>query len=119
MAPSTMRMPQSAYHLYFRFCRNLALDPSLELSLNEAPSKESYKNHIETVLNADLDDIITNVGHKYCGSNSFAGMSKTVGTRWKHADALTRSVFKDLAKEDMKRYKKVCVELLASSVAPY
>ena len=69
-----------------------------------------YKSYVQTVLNANTDDLPiedNGVHQRYIGSESFVGMSKTVSKKWREADVLTRSVFRELAKEDGERYKKV------------
>ena len=105
-------MVRSAYHLYFRYCRNIARCPSLGMEFNEVDqaNKEQFKAHVKRVLEANQDEISVDetAGRpKYLGSDSFTGMSKKLGQEWKEADALTQSVFKDLAKEENDRVKIV------------
>ena len=113
MAPySSTKMPRSAYHLYFRFYRNILHCPFLQIdSINmDTTHGDWYKSYVKMVLDADVDDQrleIDGVRQKFFGSDSFAGMSKKVSQKWEEADALTRSVFKEIAKEDKERYKRV------------
>lgn len=69
-----------------------------------------YKSYVKVVLDTDVEDLpveIDGARQKFFGSDSFAGMSKKVSQKWKEANELTRSVFKELAKEDRERYKRV------------
>jgi hypothetical protein len=75
-------------------------------------SKEEYKSYVMTILNADSIRIDDASEQRYGGSDSFGGMSKDIGRQWKQADALTKTVFKELAKENMERHKKVQLQLL-------
>ncbi|KAL3783654.1 hypothetical protein HJC23_004829 [Cyclotella cryptica] len=109
MPPST---PRSAYHLYFRFYKNVLLYPSLRMDpiRDGEKDRELYKRYVQTVLNANTDDLAIeeNGGQqRYIGNVSFVVMSKKVSKKWREVDELTRSVFKELAKEDGERYKKV------------
>lgn len=109
MAPTP---PQSAYHLYFRFYKNVALRPSLRIASirGDKTNKEVYKNFVQTVLDADLNDGSFDgdaVQQRYFGNDSFSGMSKQISKKWREVDELTRSIFKELAAEDSERYKKV------------
>lgn len=87
--------------------------PSLQLNEMGSPNKERHKEHIRMVLNANMepDSTITEKDFasqaKFLRCSSFSGMSKNVAKRWKSADPLVRSAFKDLAKEEMQRHKKV------------
>eukprot|EP00804_Cyclotella_cryptica_P011480 CCRYP_017055-RC/>CCRYP_017055-RC protein AED:0.08 eAED:0.08 QI:315/1/1/1/0.25/0/5/745/242 len=108
MPPST---PRSAYHLYFRFYKNVLLYPSLRMDpiRDGEKDRELYKRYVQTVLNANTDDLAIeeNGGQqRYIGNVSFVVMSKKVSKKWREVDELTRSVFKELAKEDGERYKK-------------
>lgn len=72
--------------------------------------RKLYKSYVQTVLNANTDDLPiedNGVQQRYIGNESFVVMSKKVSKKWREADVLTRSVFKELAKEDGERYKKV------------
>jgi hypothetical protein len=73
-------------------------------------SKEEYKSYVMTILNADSIRIDDASEQRYGGSDSFGGMSKDIGRQWKQADALTKTVFKELAKENMERHKKEVYE---------
>ncbi|KAL3789552.1 hypothetical protein HJC23_001360 [Cyclotella cryptica] len=112
MAPYTSnKTPRSAYHLYFRFYRNILQCPSLQMNSiqTDKTQKDLYKSYVKMVLNTEVDDLPVekDAAHqKFFGSDSFAGMSKKVSQKWKEADALTRSVFKEIAKEDRERYKR-------------
>ncbi|KAL3804676.1 hypothetical protein HJC23_008491 [Cyclotella cryptica] len=104
--------PQSAYHLYFRFYKNVLLRPSLRTAVihGDKTNREQYKDFVQSVLDVDLNDSSLNSNtaqQKFIGNESFAGMSKDVSKKWKEVDPLTRSIFKELAAEDSKRYKKV------------
>ena len=69
-----------------------------------------FKSYVKMVIDTDVEDLpvdIDGARQKFFGSESFAAMSKKVSQKWKEADALTRSVFKELAKEDRERYKRV------------
>jgi hypothetical protein len=82
------------------------MDP---IDMGKAPA-DFYKSYVKMVLDTDVEDLpveIDGARQKFFGSDSFAGMSKKVSQKWKEADALTRSVFKGLAKEDRERYKRV------------
>ncbi|KAL3796695.1 hypothetical protein HJC23_009995 [Cyclotella cryptica] len=108
MAPAT---PQSAYHLFFRFYKNVTLHPCLQKSSinDDNTNSVGYKHYIQTVLDANLDDpsLDKNSTHeKFIGNKSFAGMSQEVSKKWKEVDPLTRSIFIELANEDRQRYKK-------------
>eukprot|EP00804_Cyclotella_cryptica_P017828 CCRYP_001226-RA/>CCRYP_001226-RA protein AED:0.24 eAED:0.24 QI:74/1/1/1/1/1/2/87/281 len=108
MAPTP---PQSAYHLYFRFYKNVLLRPSLQTAVipGDKTNREQYKDFVQTVLDVDLNDSSLNnnrAQRKFIGNESFAGMSKDVSKKWKEVDPLTRSIFKELAAEDSERYKK-------------
>eukprot|EP00804_Cyclotella_cryptica_P017814 CCRYP_001225-RA/>CCRYP_001225-RA protein AED:0.04 eAED:0.04 QI:328/1/1/1/1/1/2/1237/311 len=103
--------PQSAYHLYFRFYKNVLLRPSLRTAVihGDKTNREQYKDFVQSVLDVDLNDSSLNSNtaqQKFIGNESFAGMSKDVSKKWKEVDPLTRSIFKELAAEDSKRYKK-------------
>ena len=109
MAPAT---PQSAYHLFFRFYKNVTLDPRLQMNskYGNSMNRVGYKRYVQTVLNANLDDkpLDKKSAHpKFIGNDSFVGMSQEVSKKWKQVDALTRSIFTELANEDRERYKKV------------
>ena len=87
----------------------------------EMLTREQYKTYVKMVLNS-VEDSDSSVGGgneasqpKFFGHHSFSGMSKKVGKQWKQADALTRSVFKDLAKEEMQRFRKVSHYYFGSS----
>jgi hypothetical protein len=108
-------MPQTAWNLYFRFCRKAASHPHLQIDWNELGmlDKEQYKNYVVAILNTEstLQSEL-----KYGGCDSFGGMSKDLGQRWKDADDLTKSVFNELASEESKRYKKVCFLLACTEL---
>ena len=77
-------------------------------------TKEQYREYVKTVLEANegsdssVDSGNGVIQSKFFGmDNSFSGMSKKVGKQWKQADAVIRSVFRDLAKEENERAKKV------------
>jgi hypothetical protein len=73
-------------------------------------NKEQYKLYVQSVLDANLDALPfdENAAHqKFMGSTSFSGMSKMIGQKWKSADSLTHVTFKELAKKNRDRYKKV------------
>ncbi len=113
MAPNTSnKTPRSAYHLYFRFYRNILQCPSLRMDSIDMgeTTVDFYKSYVKVVLDTDVEDLpveIDGAREKFFGSDSFAGMSKKVSQKWKEANELTRSVFKELAKEDRERYKRV------------
>lgn len=109
---SPKKMPQSAYHLYFRFYRNILQYPSLKMEsikLDET-HLDLYKSYVKMVLDSDLDGLPFEksvAGQSFLGNDSFVGMSKKVSRKWKEAGELTRSIFKELAKEDRERYNRV------------
>lgn len=108
MAPAS---PQSAYHLFFRFYKNVTLYPCLKMKIyGNNMNREVYKRYVQTVLNANLNEKPLNknsVHPKFIGNESFVGMSQEVSKKWRQLNTLTRSIFTDLANEDKERYKKV------------
>jgi hypothetical protein len=69
-----------------------------------------YKSYVKMVLDSDLDGLPFEknaAGQSFLGNDSFVSMSKKVSRKWKEAGDLTRSIFKELAKEDRERYNRV------------
>ena len=101
------RRARSAYSLYFRFRKNMHKTPTFQIDFecNDA-NRERYKAFVQRVLIGVWDDE-ANETQKYIGNNNFSDMSKQIGNDWKKVDDLTRSIFKELAVADDRRYKKV------------
>lgn len=78
-------------------------NPSLQIDFERSrENREQYTRFVLTVLNDHQDgsSLAEDGGlQKYMGNKDFTGMSKKVGNEWKKVDALTRSIFKELAKE--------------------
>eukprot|EP00956_Cyclotella_meneghiniana_P023681 scaffold46528_cov72-Cyclotella_meneghiniana.AAC.11 len=100
------RRARSAYSLYFRFRKNMHKTPTFQIDFecNDA-NRERYKAFVQRVLIGVRDDE-ANETQKYIGNNNFSDMSKQIGNDWKKVDDLTRSIFKELAVADDRRYKK-------------
>ena len=106
MAP---RRARSAYSQYIRFRQNIHTNPLsflIDFTCNDA-NRERYKAFVVRVLIGVEDE--GNENQKYMGNNNFSDMSKQMGNDWKEVDDLTRSIFKELAVADDKRYKKVTI----------
>eukprot|EP00804_Cyclotella_cryptica_P000801 CCRYP_001051-RA/>CCRYP_001051-RA protein AED:0.03 eAED:0.03 QI:142/1/1/1/1/1/2/188/251 len=122
--PSATKMPQSPYHLYFRFYRNVLQHPSLRMEsiTLDKTHIELYKSYVKMVIDSDLNDLPfakKAVGQNFLGNDSFVGMSKKVSQKWKEAGELTRSIFKELAKEDRERYKRELFDSYQSFTRTY
>ena len=94
--------PRKGYNLFFSFYRIMHANPSIVDFECTKSNRELYKTFVLTVLN-DYRDAATikedDSIEKYMGNKDFSGMSQKVGQEWKKIDALTRSVFDELAKE--------------------
>jgi thymidylate synthase len=76
--------------------------------------EEECKRYVKAVLEAKLNGPLAGkkqADEKYFGCKSFGDMSKQIGKEWKHVDKVTRSVFKDLAREASKRRSAVSLYL--------
>lgn len=111
MAPST---PRKGYNLFFRFYRIMHANPLIVEFECTKHNRGLYKTFVLTVLNdyrdeasIEEDDSI----EKYMGNKDFSGMSQKVGKEWKKIDALTRSVFDELAKEGENENRKRKIDI--------
>lgn len=108
------KMPRSAYHCFTRFCKIMNLLPKSEQSFPLSSNKELYKHFVERILDMKPEDI-----PPYANRNSFVGKSQSVVEKWREADELTRSVFKEIAKRNRENYKKVSCLLSSLSCSEW
>ena len=113
MAPTA---PRNAYNLFFSFYKNIHANPSLQIDFERSrQNREQYKHFVLNVLNDQQDgpSLADDGGlQKFMGNKDFTGMSKKVGQEWKKVDSLTRSIFKELAKEGENENSKVICYLV-------
>lgn len=114
MAPKT---PRKGYNLFFRFNRIVFANPSILEFECTKENRQLYKSFVQTVLNDNRDASLQGEdesAEKYMGNEDFTGMSRKVGDEWQKIDALKRSVFDELAKDESNNYKQGVYETYRS-----